>query len=120
LEIIGQFKDLFKQLIHLANTHLKYYQMVAMEQLVELFSKFIGVLILFLTSLVVWLFLSVWLSFAIGTALNSSGLGFLVMAGVNLLIGIVMYAFKTQLFINPFLVWVSSLFTTKEEGQNEH
>jgi hypothetical protein len=120
LTILEDIKGLLNQLIHLANTHLKYYKVVALEKLVELFSQFIAVLILVLTSLVVWLFLSVWLSFTIGAGLDSNGLGFLVMAGINLVLGALLYSFRTFLFVNPLIAWLSTLFITRKEGQSEH
>ena len=94
--------------------------MVALEKLVELFSQFIAVLILVLTSLVVWLFLSVWLSFTIGAGLGSSGLGFLVMAGINLVLGVLLYSYRTVLFVNPLIAWLSTLFIARKEGKGEY
>ncbi len=120
MQILDDIKGLLKQLIHLSNIHLKYYKIVALEKLVELFSKFIAVIIFFLTALVVWLFLSVWISFAIGEWLDDTAIGFLVMAGVNLIVGLLLYSFRTVLFVNPLIAWLSALFVFKKGGQNEH
>ena len=120
MQILDDIKGLLKQLIHLSNTHLKYYKIVALEKLVELFSKFIAVVIFFITALVVWLFLSVWISFTIGEWLNSNASGFLVTAGINLISGVLFYSFRTVLFVNPLIAWLSALFVIKKEGQDEH
>ncbi len=114
MKITEDLRGFLDQILSLVNAHLNYYKVVAIEQLVKLLAKLIAMLILLITSLIFWLFMSVWLSFVIGTSLNSVGVGFLIMAGVNVLLGGLIYALRVPLFINPFIAWLGTAFEPKE------
>ncbi len=120
MQVIDDVKEFLAELQKLLNAHLKYYQVVALEQLVTVFAKLVALVIVLLTVLTTWLFVSVWLSFAIGASIGNTGLGFLIMAGVNVLSGIILYFFRVPIFINPVIHTFSSAFEEKKGVDHGH
>ncbi len=120
MQVVDDIKGFLKEFIKLLNAHLKYYRVVALEHFIKLLAKLVALVIFLLTGLIFWLFLSVWLSFVIGDAVESIGLGFLIMGVINIVVGYVFYLLRVVLIIDPIISWFSEVFTQKEEENNGH
>lgn len=83
-------------------------------QLAEDLSRFISrvaiKLVLFYIGLFVLIFISMAAAYAIGTYLNSTELGFMIVSGIYFIIGIIFYLFKGLLIQTPVIKTFVQLF----------
>ena len=80
------------------------------EDLSRLTSGLAVRLVLFYIAFFVLLFLSMAAAYAIGNYLNSTELGFIVVAGSHLIIGLIFYLFKGMLIQKPIIKSFIHLF----------
>lgn len=117
IKIAEQLEEFGTRLIALVNAHLKYYKIAAYEQVMSALSVLLGKIIILLTLLISSLFASIWLSFFLGKLLKNVGLGFLIVSGIYLLLGWLVFAKRNQWIIDPIIREVSDLIE-KQEKEN--
>jgi CHASE3 domain sensor protein len=116
LKVIEQLEDFVNRIISLLNANLRYYRIAAYEQVVHVITILLGRLILLGTFLIVSLFASVWLSFFLGELIGKLSLGFLLVALLYLIVGLIFYKNRVQWFINPVLKEFSKVI--EEQNRN--
>lgn len=119
LNILNKVEDYGNRLVSLLNSHIKYYQIAAFEQVMIVLSMFISKAILLLTLLISNLFFSVWLAFFIGELLGKSSLGFLAVGFINLILGFIVYLNRDKWIIDPIVKELSKLITKEDKEEDE-
>lgn len=103
MKLIEQFEDFGNRFISLINTHLKYYKIAAYEQVMTVFSMLLSKIIIVCTAVLASVFGSLWLAFFIGELIGKLSLGFLVIAGIYIIAGIIIHRNRHAWIIDPFI-----------------
>ncbi len=97
------------------NLKKEYYSLVLLERLAKVLTRFVVVI----TTTMLLFFFLLFLSFAfVGWFQHIAGsqtLGYVVIAFIYLVIGALVVVFKKQLFLNPLIKGINSIFTEEEE-----
>ncbi|MBD80517.1 MAG: hypothetical protein CL840_16490 [Crocinitomicaceae bacterium] len=119
IKIAKELEAFAVRAIDLVNAYLKYYQIAAYENAIQILSKLLSRIIILLTFLISSLFASVWLSLFLGELFGKLSLGFLTVSGIYLLAGYLVHRFRNELFIDPFVGDLSELFEEKQIKEDE-
>ncbi|MDC7999365.1 hypothetical protein [Gilvibacter sediminis] len=109
MDTAAHVEMLYKKAKDYTETHVQLYKLHALDSTAEVVSSLVskGLLVLIVASFL--LFLNIGLSLYIGNQLDAYYAGFLIMAGVYLLIGILVYMLRRPLVEHP----VSDLVISK-------
>jgi len=114
LKLFEQFEDFGNRFIALVNKHLKYYQIAAYEQVMTVVSILLSKFIIGFTALIASLFSSLWLAFFIGELLGKLSLGFLVIAGLYIIVGFIIHRNRHKWIIDPFIAEIGKAIEKQE------
>jgi len=119
-EEFKKFESLVERLREYVNTRVAQVKLSVAEKISKVAALMIALL---MAALVFFLFLvlaSVAGAIAIGQQLNNMWLGFLIMAGIILLFGILLWALKDKLIRIPIMnALVKALFEKEDNGDEE-
>ncbi len=118
-EEFKNIESLVEQLKEYANTRLSQLKLSVVEKISKVISIIIAVL---MSALVFFLFLllaSVAAAIAVGQWLNSMWLGFLFVAGLVLLLGLMLWLAKDRLLRIPIMNALLKVFFEKEENEKD-
>lgn len=97
------------------NLKKEYYSLVLLERLAKVLTRFIVVIATTMLLFFFLLFLSFafvgWFQYITG----SQTLGYVVIAFIYLAIGVLVIIFKKQLFLNPLIKGINSIFSEEED-----
>lgn len=117
------FKDYFnlfkRDLTQFVELKLEYYKLEFVDILSTIFSKFIGIGVALIVGFVFIIFLLIALAFYLGSILGAYHWGFLIVAGVFLIIAVIFLLLRDKFFTNPLInTLVGSLFERKINKEN--
>lgn len=108
------FKDIPESLTGVSSAYKEYYKAVTYEKLVIILSGVSILALLFVVGNLFFLFVAVGLALIIGQWVGSFALGFMILGGVYLLIGIAVYLLRKPLIINPVVKVLQTLLYSEE------
>lgn len=109
-EIKDNVDDLKSESKAYIDKNLEYYKLLGFKIVAKTTTMFVSYTIVLLIFAFVLLFGSIAAGFAIGSAIGSTSLGFLIVAGAYLLIGIIIFLLKDRLIEKQILKTFSDLF----------
>lgn len=116
-EDFKKIESLVSELKDYVNTRVAQLKLAVAEKLSSIFAYAITILMAALVFFLILVFISVAMAIAIGQWLNSLWLGFLIVAGICLILGIVMWVSKDKLFRRPIMnKMISVLFENENEN----
>lgn len=117
-EIFSKIEELFIHLKEYIDNRIAYTKLSAAEKSSKIFANLIAILISILILFFFIVFLSVALAFALAKLTGEYYWGFLIVAGIYLLIGLIVWAAKEKLLRLPIMNTIlKQLF--KEEPEDE-
>jgi len=99
-ENISELKDNLRQYLE---TRISYYGISAFEKAVKILTAITSRIIVSLLVVIALFFLSAAVAIYLGSILESTELGLLIVGGIYLLLGIVFYAFRKNIF-SPIII----------------
>lgn len=94
--------------VNLAKLHI-------MEQAARIISLLVAALLFFILMMLFLLFISIAAANWIGELLDSMMLGYFIVAGFQLLLGILVFSFRRRLFLNTVIRHLSEIFFEDEK-----
>ena len=114
-ENISELKDNLRQYLE---TRISYYGISAFEKAVKILTAVTSRVIVSLLLVIALIFLSAAAAIYLGTLLESTELGLLIVGGLYLLLGIVFYAFRKNIF-SPIIIRSLVDVFFKDEDEDE-
>lgn len=99
-------EELFYKTKDYVNTRIDLFKLKAINKGSSVFSLTVSILFLVGVCLMVLLFLSAGLAFYLGEVLGSVHLGFFIVAGIYVLIGLIVFLLRKVLLKTPFSNWL--------------
>lgn len=99
-ENISELKDNLRQYLE---TRISYFGISAFEKAVKILTAIISRVFVSLLLVIALIFLSAAVAIYLGSILESTELGLLIVGGIYLLLGIVFYAFRKKIF-SPIII----------------
>jgi ABC-type bacteriocin/lantibiotic exporter with double-glycine peptidase domain len=109
-EIKENSEDLLEQAKSFLETNVSYYKLWLFKATMKSGSKLIQVVVLSFLLMIATLFLSVAAALAIGYALENHALGFLIVAGIYILLGLIIYKSHGKMVEGPMMKKLSAVF----------
>jgi hypothetical protein len=109
-EIHNNVDDLKSETKAYVDKNVEYYKLLGFKIVAKTTAMFVKYTLILLSFAFCLLFGSIAAGFAIGTSIGSTALGFLIVAGVYFLVGIVILIFKNRLVEGRILSVFSELF----------
>lgn len=111
-----------KKLVAAVRSYLRlqrdYMLLTLAEKLTVLFTAVAMAMVLVVLAALILVFLSIAAGAALGAFLGSTTLGYLIVALVYILLGVVVFIFRRQLFITPIATFLATLFLDdKQDGR---
>lgn len=94
-------EDLFYKVKDYADTRIDLFKLKAISKVSGILSSIISGVVLVLLLLMVLICITIGLSLLIGSALGHAWLGFLIMAGVYVIIGLIIFMSRSKLLKTP-------------------
>jgi hypothetical protein len=110
--ILEEFRKLFMQYLH---TRVALVRTRLLIRLVKAISLILGVLLAGFLVMLVVIFLGIALGYWLGTWVGSYALGFLLVAAFYMLLFVLMYLFRRQLFLRPIANLVIHTFMDEHD-----
>jgi hypothetical protein len=114
-EKFSVFDELPEHLKDFLETQVAYYKLAAAEMVGKSISKAATIVLLSLFATLFLLFASISSAIAIGDALGSMALGFLIVSGFYLLLCTILFAFKDRWITTPIINRIIHNMTKKED-----
>lgn len=114
-ENISELKDNLRQYLE---TRISYYGISAFEKAVKILTAITSRIIVSLLVVIALIFLSAAAAIYLGSILESTELGLLVVGGLYLLLGIVFYAFRKNIF-SPIIIRSLADVFFKDDDEDE-
>ncbi len=114
--IKGALNEAILRVASLAEAKMEYYKIAAFEKVVAVLIKVTGITILLGTAFMTIFFASLWLGFFIGEFLPHPSWGFMIVAGLYLFTGLIIYARRYEWIVNPIIRLLAEMFEPIEEG----
>ncbi len=111
-ENISELKDNLRQYLE---TRISYYGISAFEKAVKILTAITSQIIVLLLVFVALIFLSAAAAIYFGSLLESTELGLLIVGGLYLLLGIVIYGFRNKIFSPIIIKSLVNIFFQDEE-----
>lgn len=121
-QITESIKETANKLIELINAHLEYYQIVAFDKLVFLLNKTVSSAIAGVTGFMVVFFGSFALATFLGEFLRHESLGYLIVALIYGVGGVIIWSNRVKWIINPMIAALSEMVeeTTQDLGLEDN
>jgi hypothetical protein len=117
-KISDNFSEMTENIRQYINLRVDLVKLVITEKLARLATVFILINIIFIVSMFLLLFLSFGFIYWYGDLFGPMWEGALIVAGGYLLIGIIILAFRVQIFMNPLIRQISKVLM-EEKNENE-
>ncbi len=102
-EVRQAFEGFFDDVRDYVNTRVDLATFLATEKAAEVLSSLVTKGALILVFIIGFIFLNISLSLYVGTLINSAAVGFLIVAGFYILVGIILIVIKDTWLKNPIL-----------------
>ena len=114
-ENISELKDNLRQYLE---TRISYYGISAFEKAVKILTAITSRVFVSLLLVIALVFLSAAVAIYLGSILESTELGLLIVGGIYLLLGIVFYAFRKKIF-SPIIIRSLADVFFKDDDEDE-
>ncbi len=109
-EVKEDIRDIKSNAKAFLDSNIEFYQLWGFKVITKATSFMLKVFLLSLFSMLTLLFISIAAAFAIGKALESFTLGFLIVGGVYLILSFVIYYYKNVIIEKPLIRKFSDIF----------
>lgn len=116
-EIKDNVDDLKNETKAYVDKNVEYYKLLGFKIVAKTTTMFVNYTLVLLTFALVLVFGSIAAGFAIGAALESNALGFLIVAGAYVIIGIILMLLKDKLIDGKILKIFSEMFFKEEQDK---
>lgn len=113
--VLAVYKDFRKYL----DLKLDYYKLDLIERAVLLLTKIFSFAVIWIIVTMIAFFLSMGTAFLIGDLLDSTYLGFFIVAGIILIVGLIILAIRKPLITNPIINALIKAVFNPERRKNE-
>ena len=115
-----KFSEISEKLIQFISAKADYYKYSGFEKLATLMTQVIKVFILFITAGSFLFFASFWAADFIGSYLAYHSLGYLIVAFIYLIGGLIVYAQRETWIVDPVIKALNELIESYEEEEKDH
>jgi hypothetical protein len=115
MEVVHKIENLLEHVKDYAETKVKLVELEMQDKVAETVSSLVSAIIIGMLSLLVVLFVSLGAAWQLGQYFKNTSIGFYIVAGFYLLVGIVIYAFRNQLLKTPMANFLIQKFNTNEK-----
>lgn len=113
-EIKNTSKNLPYEIETAIGSQVEYYKLYGFKVVAKSATGLITIFVMGLALLVILFFLAVAGAFALGAWLQSSALGFLIMAGLMTIVAVAIYLFRKRIIQKPLLQHMSDIYFNQD------